>query len=169
MGNRHPTIVPYEMFSASDGDFVLAVGNDDQWRRFCAAAAFPADERFATNRGRVTEYATLKPMLDAHLRRRSRQEWMDCFDAAGVPCGSVRDLHEVFTDPQLIARGMIADVEHSTIGRLKLLGVPMKLSNTPAEVKKAPPTLGQHTDAVLQHDLGMTAAEVTTLRQAGVI
>jgi crotonobetainyl-CoA:carnitine CoA-transferase CaiB-like acyl-CoA transferase len=169
MGNRHPTIVPYETFSASDGDFVLAIGNDDLWRRFCQVTGFDDGGRFDTNAARVTAYAELKPLLDAHLRARTRRAWIDCLTAAGVPCGSVRDLHEVFTDRQLSAREMIAEVDHSRIGALRLLGVPVKLSATPAAVRDAPPTLGQHTDAVLRQDLGIGAPEIAALRQDGVI
>jgi crotonobetainyl-CoA:carnitine CoA-transferase CaiB-like acyl-CoA transferase len=169
MGNRHPTIVPYETFAASDGDFVLAVGNDDQWHRFCTTAGFDDDGRFQTNAARVTGYAELRPLLVAHLRRRSRRDWIQCLTAAGVPCGSVRDLHEVFTDRQLSAREMIARVDHSRIGALKLLGVPVKLSATPGAVREAPPTLGQHTDAVLRDDLGLSVSEIAALRRDGVV
>ena len=169
MGNRHPTIVPYETFSAADGEFVLAVGNDDQWRRLCEAAEIEDDGRFATNRARVTRYDELKPMLDERLRRRTRADWIARLAAAGVPCGSVRDLREVFADAQLAARDMVATLNHPAIGSLRLLGVPVKLSETPASVRTAPPTLGQHTDAVLQTDLGMSASDLATLRASGVI
>ena len=169
MGNRHPTIVPYETFSAADGDFVLAVGNDDQWRRLCEAAEIEDDGRFATNRARVTRYDELKPMLDERLRRRTRADWIARLAGAGVPCGSVRDLREVFADAQLAARDMVATLNHPAIGSLRLLGVPVKLSETPASVRTAPPTLGQHTDAVLQTDLGMSASDLATLRASGVI
>ena len=169
MGNRHPTIVPYETFSAADGDFVLAVGNDDQWRRLCEAAEIEDDGRFATNRARVTRYDELKPMLDERLRRRTRADWIARLAGAGVPCGSVRDLREVFDDAQLAARNMVATLNHPAIGSLRLLGVPVKLSETPASVRTAPPTLGQHTDAVLQTDLGMSASDLATLRASGVI
>lgn len=172
MGNRHPTIVPYETFAASDGDFVLAIGNDALFRTFCDIVELPTlaeDERYATNRARVMNYATLKPLVDARLRTRTRQAWIERFRAAGVPCGSVRDLHEVFTDPQLQAREMIAEVEHAAAGTLRLLGVPIKLSETAGSVRTAPPVLGQHTDAVLQHDLGLSAARIADLRAARVI
>jgi crotonobetainyl-CoA:carnitine CoA-transferase CaiB-like acyl-CoA transferase len=169
MGNRHPTIVPYETFAASDGDFVIAVGNDDQWRRFCRVADLEDDERFATNRSRVTQYAVLKPILSDRLRTRTRAQWIEGLTKAGVPCGSVRDLHEVFNDPQIAAREMIALAEHATIGPLRLLGVPIKLSDTPASVRAAPPTLGQHTAAVLQDDLGLNPQEVAALQARGVI
>src|SRR5690242_14083951 len=148
LGNRHPTIVPYETFSAADGDFVLAVGNDDQWRRFCRVAGLDEDERFATNRQRVTRYDELRPILAARLRTRDRADWIGALTTAGVPCGSVRDLTEVFADPQVAARQMIAALEHARAGSLKVLGTPIKLSDTAGQIRTAPPLLGQHTDAV---------------------
>ena len=169
MGNRHPTIVPYETFAASDGDFVIAVGNDDQWRRFCRVADLEDDERFATNRSRVTRYAELKPILSDRLRTRTRAQWIEALTRAGVPCGSVRDLHEVFNDPQIAAREMIANAEHATIGPISLLGVPIKLSDTPASVRTAPPILGQHTATVLQDDLGLSPDELAMLQARGVV
>ena len=169
MGNRHPTIVPYETFTASDGEFVLAVGNDDQWRRFCEVAGIDADERFATNRGRVTEYAELRLLVAARLRTQPRRYWIEKLTAAGVPCGSVRDLREVFSDPQLAARDMVVPMAHSVAGDIRVLGSPVKLSDTPAAVRTAPPTLGQHTDAVLHRDLGLGHEAIGHLRTAGVI
>ena len=169
LGNRHPSIVPYETFTAADGDFVLAVGNDDQWRKFCAVAELPPDDRFATNRQRVSGYDELRPLVADQLRTRPRQHWIDALTKAGVPCGSVRNFDELFADPQLDAREMIAIVEHATIGPLKALGLPVKLSATPGAVRTAPPTLGQHTDAVLGQDLGLSADAIAALRQHKVI
>ncbi len=169
MGNRHPTIVPYETFAASDGEFVLAVGNDEQWRRFCGVADITPEERFATNRQRVTSYGELRPILDARLRTRTRAHWITQLTAAGVPCGSVRDLAELFADPQVAARQMMADVEHTLVGPLRVLGTPLKLSDTPPSIRTAPPTLGQQTEAVLTADLGFTSAQVAGLRDKGVI
>jgi crotonobetainyl-CoA:carnitine CoA-transferase CaiB-like acyl-CoA transferase len=169
LGNRHPSIVPYETFNASDGDFVLAVGNDDQWQTFCAVAGLVDDGRFATNRQRVSGYDSLRPFVADRLRERTRQHWIDALTAAGVPCGSVRNFDELFADPQIDAREMIAMVEHATIGSMKALGVPVKLSDTPGAIRTPPPTLGQHTDAVLQHDLGLSADAIATLRREQVI
>jgi crotonobetainyl-CoA:carnitine CoA-transferase CaiB-like acyl-CoA transferase len=169
LGNRHPTIVPYETFMASDGDFVLAVGNDDQWRRFCDVAGLPHDERFATNRQRVTGYDELKPMLDARLRERPRGYWIERLTAAGVPCGSVRNLHELFSDPQIAARQMMVELQHSTVGPMRVLGTPLKLSETPATIHRPPPRLGEHTDAVLTADLGLPQRDIDALRAKGVI
>jgi len=169
LGNRHPTIVPYETFSAADGDFVLAVGNDDQWRRCCRVAALDEDARFATNRQRVTDYDELRPILAERLRTRSRAAWIEALTAAGVPCGSVRDLAEVFADPQVAARDMIATLEHATAGPLKLLGTPLRLSDTPGAIRTPPPRLGEHTEAVLTNDLGLTRDAVAALRAKGVV
>jgi crotonobetainyl-CoA:carnitine CoA-transferase CaiB-like acyl-CoA transferase len=169
IGNRHPTIVPYETFDASDGEFVLAVGNDDQWKRFCQVAAFAEGERFATNRDRVIRYDELRPLLADVLARETRQRWIERLQAAGVPCGSVRDLRDVFADPQLAAREMVSSIEHPTIGGLNVLGVPVKLSDTPGSVRTAPPTLGQHTESVLRNDLELTAGEIERLRATKAI
>jgi formyl-CoA transferase/CoA:oxalate CoA-transferase len=172
MGNRHPTIVPYETFQTSDGDLVLAVGNDELWRRLCEVLALPdaaADVRFATNQERVRNYEALRPLLAERLRTRSREDWLAALTTAGVPCGSVRDVSEVLRDPQLDARGMIATVEHATIGAVQVLGVPIKLSDTRGTVRTAPPVLGQHTDRILRSDLGFSEAEVARLRQLGTV
>ena len=172
MGNRHPTIVPYETFHASDGDFVVAVGNDSQFRTFCSiigAEGLVTDERFATNRGRVVHYNELRPLLVERLHSRTRQEWVRQLKAAGVPCGSVRDVAEVLSDPHLDARGMIETVDHVTAGAIRLLGVPIKLSHTPGSVRVAPPALGQHTDRILEEDCGLSAAQIESLRAAKTI
>ena len=169
MGNRHPTIVPYETFAASDGDFVIAVGNDDQWQRFCGATGIAAGERFATNRQRVTGYDELRPILAARLATGMRAHWIERLKAAGVPCGSVRDLQELFADPQMAARAMIAEVDHTTLGALRVLGTPFKLSGTPASIRRPPPTLGEHTQSVLTNDLGRTRDDLAALQAAGVV
>jgi len=171
LGNRHPTIAPYETFTAEDGDFVVAVGNDEQWRRFCAATSLNAlgsDPRFETNRDRVTRYDELRPLLAARLGERPRAQWLEALTAAGVPCGSVRDIGEVLGDPQLAARDMIARLEHAAAGAIRALGVPIKLSDTPGTVRTPPPQLGEHTDAVLG-DLGFAAEEIARLRATGAI
>jgi len=169
LGNRHPSIAPYETFAASDGDFVLAVGNDELWRKFCAVAELDAGEGFATNRQRVGGYDALRPIIAARLATRPRQYWIERLTAAGVPCGSVRDLRELFDDPQILARQMVAFVEHQTIGALKVLGMPVKLSDTPGLLRSAPPRLGQHTHAVLHGDLGLGEDAIARLREQKVI
>jgi crotonobetainyl-CoA:carnitine CoA-transferase CaiB-like acyl-CoA transferase len=169
LGNRHPSIVPYETFAASDGEFVIAVGNDELWKTFCAVAGLPDDPRFATNRQRVTAYDELRPIVAAALRGAPRRHWIDRLRAAGVPCGSVRNLQELFADPQIAAREMLSYVEHSTIGPLKVLGIPVKLSDTPGTLRMPPPRLGEHTNAVLERDLGFTPSAIAELRRQKVI
>src|SRR3954463_5673992 len=119
LGKRHPSIVPDETFTAADADFVLAVGNDEQWRKFCAVAELPDDERFTTNRQRVSGYEALRPFVADRLGQKPRQFWIDRLTMAGVPCGSVRNFDELFADPQLDAREMVAMVEHATAGPMK--------------------------------------------------
>ena len=169
LGNRHPTIVPYETFAAADGDFVLAVGNDDQWKKFCEVASLDLGEQYATNRSRVTGYDDLRPRVAAALRAHPRGYWIERLRAAGVPCGSVRNFAEVFADPQIAARDMVVRMTHSAAGDIRVLGSPLRLSDTPASQRTAPPTLGEHTDAVLRNDLGMSVDAVNELRTSGVI
>jgi crotonobetainyl-CoA:carnitine CoA-transferase CaiB-like acyl-CoA transferase len=171
MGNRHPTIVPYETFDASDGEFVVAVGNDDQWRRFCQVAGLgelAADRLFATNPDRVRNYDLLRPRLVERLTTRSRSEWIEGLSRAGVPCGSVRNVGEVMTDPQIDARRMRVPLDHPSAGPISVLGIPIKLSETPGSVRTAPPSLGQHTEAVLA-ELGLGREEIGKLRNEDVI
>lgn len=172
MGNRHPTIVPYETFAASDGEFVIAVGNDEQWRRFCRvinAGGLADDERFATNQKRVAHYDELRPLLAALLELRGRGEWVSELKAAGIPCGSVRNIAEVLADPQLDARQMVETVDHLTAGAVQLLGVPIKLSASPGAVRTAPPALGQHTDDILREDCALSSGDIAALRASGAI
>jgi crotonobetainyl-CoA:carnitine CoA-transferase CaiB-like acyl-CoA transferase len=169
LGNRHPSIVPYETFAASDGEFVVAVGNDEQWKKFCGVAGLHDEPRFATNRQRVTAYDELRPIVAAALRRQPRQFWIDRLNAAGVPCGSVRNLQELFADPQVAAREMLAYMDHEALGPLKMLGIPVKLSETPGVLRTPPPRLGEHTNAVLERDLGLNPSAIVELRRQKVI
>ncbi|HEY7499129.1 MAG TPA: CoA transferase [Vicinamibacterales bacterium] len=167
LGNRHPTIVPYETFDAADGGFVIAVGNDELWRGFCRAIGLTDlahDPRYATNRHRVENYEVLRPVIADRLRARSRAAWIEVLTAEGIPCGSVRDLGDVFDDPQLSARQMVETIDHATLGAIRVLGVPIKLSETPGSVRTAPPTLGQHSDQILRTLAGLTDEEIARLR-----
>ena len=172
MGNRHPSIAPYDTVAAEDGTLVLAVGNDGQWRTFCQATGLTSladDARFATNAGRVEHYDELRPLIARVIRTRSRQEWIDRLVPAGVPCAAVRGLDEVLADPQLAAREMIQSVSHPAAGPVKVLGVPIKLSDTPGSVDRPPPRLGEHTASVLQNVLGLAPEEISQLSGGGVI
>ena len=171
-GNAHGSIVPYDTFDARDGPFVLAVGNDEQWRRFCAAAGMAelaADERFATNPQRVADRHLLQPIVAGVIKTRDRADWTERLRQAGVPCGPVRTVGEALDDPQLQARGMITAVQHPVAGELRLVGSPIKLSDSTARADRPPPTLGEHTDAILIKELGFSEAQVKDLRQRQVV
>jgi formyl-CoA transferase/CoA:oxalate CoA-transferase len=171
MGNRHPSIAPYDTYETKDGPIVLAVGNDEQWLRFCRVAGLDEaarEARFATNESRVRHCEALTAIVSAALRSRTRAEWATALVSAGVPCGPVRTVDEVLADPQLAAREMVRQSEHVSAGPISLLGVPIKLSGSPGAIRSAPPTLGQHTVAVLQ-ELGFSGEEIKTLRVSGAI
>ncbi|HEY1015788.1 MAG TPA: CoA transferase [Herpetosiphonaceae bacterium] len=157
LGNGHPTIVPYQSFAASDGDFALGVGNDGQWRKLCAAIGRPdlaADERFATNPRRIAAREELIGLLAAHFATAPAAHWVALISAAGVPAGAVRTVPEVLRDPQVLAREMVVTVAHPTIGDLKLVGIPFKFSDTPASIRRPPPLLGEHS-AEVRREFGL--------------
>ena len=171
LGNRHPSIAPYDTFETADGPLVLAVGNDEQWVRFCRVAgldALESDARFATNAGRVRDYDALEPSIRRALAADTRAGWTARLVAAGVPCGPVRTVDETLADAQLAARGMIERLTHPAAGEIAVLGVPIKLSATPGGVRVAPPTLGEHTDAVLK-EIGLSDDEIARLRASRVV
>jgi formyl-CoA transferase len=171
-GNAHPNIVPYQTFAAADGHLIVAVGNDGQFQRLVAAGGrreLAADPRFATNPARVRHREQLVPLLAEMMRLRSRREWIEVLEAAGVPCGPINTLDEVFNDPQVQARGMQLEVAHPLAGTVKLVGSPLKMSATPPQYQRPPPLLGEHTDEVLGGLLGYDAAAIETLRRQGVL
>lgn len=171
LGNRHPNITPYETFPTSDGQIAVAVGSERQWQRFCDALGAPeiaADPRFATNTARVRHRDALRELLLRRFATRPSSAWLESLTAAEVPCGPVRDLAEVFSDPQVLAREMVARVEHPSAGELRLTGIPFKLAATPGTIRRPPPLLGQHTDELLT-ELGYTAPEIERLRASGSV
>ncbi len=172
-GNAHPTIVPYETFPAADGWFILAVGNDDQFRKFCAVADRPeiaADPGFATNAARVRNRESLVPLLREITATRTQADWMTALEAAHVPCGPVNDIAQAFDDPQAVHRGARITMEHPTAagGTVDLIGNPVKLSETPVTYRHAPPTLGEHSAEILR-EAGFDAEEIAALAEAGVV
>lgn len=171
-GTAHPNIVPYQVMPAADGHFMLAVGNDAQFRRCCAVVGRPEwadDPRFATNAARVAQRAELVPLLAAELRRRPAREWLDALSRETVPCAPVNTLDQVFDDPQVRARGMRVDLPHALGGTVPMVGSPLKLSATPVEYRAAPPLLGADTRAVLREHLGLADTQVEALAAQGVI
>ena len=171
-GNAHPSIVPYETFATADGHLALAIGTDEQFRKFCQAAGVPAlaeEERFRTNQARVEHRSVLVPSLQALLRTRSTAAWLALCAEQKVPAGPINDIPAALADAQVRARGMVQEVEHPSVGRIALLGPVAKFERTPATVRSAPPPLGFHTEEVLAELLGYTASQIARLRAQGVI
>jgi crotonobetainyl-CoA:carnitine CoA-transferase CaiB-like acyl-CoA transferase len=172
LGNAHPNIVPYQDFPTADGDFILTVGNDGQFRKFCEVAGhaeWAADPRFASNSARVAHRDVLIPLIRQATVFRSTAEWIAALEPAGVPCGPINDLAQVFADPQVIARGLKVELPHPLAGTVPGVASPLRLSATPVEYRNAPPLLGEHTDAVLGELLGLDAAALAGLRERQVI
>ncbi|MDN7867444.1 CaiB/BaiF CoA-transferase family protein [Burkholderia multivorans] len=166
-GNAHPNIVPYQTFQTSDGWIIVAVGNDGQFRKFVEAGGRPEladDERFATNPARVRHRDTLVPILAEMVKTRSKTAWIDALEAAGVPCGPINDLAEVFANEQVVARGMEVALPHPCGADVKLVRNPVRMSATPPDARTAPPLLGAHTDDVLRDMLGYDDARIAALK-----
>ncbi|HMA87220.1 MAG TPA: CaiB/BaiF CoA-transferase family protein [Burkholderiales bacterium] len=171
-GNAHPQVVPYEAFATSDGHIILAVGNDGQFKRFCNVAGCPelaGEKRFATNSQRIVHRAELIPIIAGILRTRSKGEWLETLEAAGVPCGPINNMKEVFDDPQVKHRKLRVDIPHPSGGNAPVVASPMRLSETPVEYRFAPPLLGQHNDEIYRGLLGKSEAELAHLAQAGIV
>ena len=174
LGNAHPNIVPYQVFQTSDSFFVLAVGNEIQFRKFCEFAGapdLPEDPRFKTNTDRVKNRNILAPMLTELTQRNSTQFWLEGLEKLQVPCGPVNTIKDVFDDPQIQHREMEISLPHPLSGKgdVSLIGSPVKMSATPVSYRHAPPTLGQHTNEILAEMLGMDEEECRELAQKGVV
>ncbi len=172
IGNLHPNIVPYQPFRASDGEVILACGNDNLYRKFCAAAGcaeLAEDARFATNGKRVENREELTRLLAAIFAKRTKKEWVALLDAAGVPNGPINDIAQVFDEPQVKARGVRIEVQHPVAGKVPMVASPMRFSGTPLEHKTPPPLLGEHTDEILRQVLGKKPEEIARLREAKVL
>ena len=171
-GNKHPSIVPYEVFKAADAYLTLGVANNSLWERCCVALEHPElmkDPRYATVAARVQNRDVLVPRLNEILATRSADDWLKRFEEVGVPAGRIRTVAEVCESAHLKARGMIVTLPHPKAGALRVLGVPVRLHATPGKATTPPPLLGQHTERVLTKVLGVKKAEVARLRKAGVL
>ncbi len=171
-GNQHPNIVPYQTFSASDGEFVVAVGNDGQFARLCAVIGRPDlrdDPRCATNPARVEHRAWLIPLLQAVFARRPAAEWVDRLLAAGIPAGPINTIPAALGDPHVAARGLVHEIDLQAGEVLRLIGPPVRMAPDAAEVRTPPPRLGEHTDEVLRDVLGLDADAIAAYRAAGCI
>jgi formyl-CoA transferase len=172
LGNAHPNIVPYQTFKTSDGDMILACGNDNLFGKFCEVAGcelLAEDPRFATNGKRVENREELTKILSDIFSMRTTRDWVGALEAAGVPNGPINTLEQVFQEPQAIARGLRIELDHPLAGKVSLVRSPMRFSETPLEHKIPPPMLGQHTDEVLRGLLKLNEAEIEQLRADGVI
>jgi crotonobetainyl-CoA:carnitine CoA-transferase CaiB-like acyl-CoA transferase len=159
-GNAHPNIQPQDVFRARDGYLVLAVGNDDQFARFCDVlerADLAKDERFKTNAGRVRNNAILTPLLTDILATRDREHWVSGCERAGVPCGPINTIPEAFADPQVVHRRMLIEIAHAVAGSVPQVASPMRFKNAPLSHDRPPPLLGEHSEEIL-HELGWPAA-----------
>ncbi|MBT8767454.1 CaiB/BaiF CoA transferase family protein [Metapseudomonas boanensis] len=172
LGNAHPNIVPYQDFPTADGDFILTVGNDSQFRKFCEVAGhreWADDSRFSTNKARVANRAELIPLIRQATVFKTTAEWVSALEEVGVPCGPINDLAAVFADPQVKARGLRVELAHPLAGIVPQVASPLRLSETPVEYRMPPPLLGEHTEQVLARLLGLTAERIAELHKEEVI
>ena len=171
MGSGHPSLVPYQSFPASDGYFILGVANQGLWERFCAAIERPdllADPRFLTNDDRVAHRAECVELLSGIFRTRTVAEWVEVIERAGVPCGPINRVDDVVNNPQVQARNMIAQLSHPNVPDLKIPNSPLKLAETPPDLRRPPPLLGQHNEEILA-ELGYETEAIAELQRKGVI
>ena len=170
-GNAHPNIQPQDVFACRDGEMVVAVGNDGQFAKLCEVLGLPQlarDERYAKNAARVRNLETLLAIIAAKFKEQDRKHWVDALDAAGVPCGPINAIPEVFADPQVEHRRMRIDLPHPLAGRVPLVASPMRFTEAPLAHDRPPPLLGEHTAEVLR-ELGIDDAELDLLRASGVV
>ena len=172
LGNAHPNIVPYQVFAASDGHIIVAVGNETQFARMCEVIGRPdlaSDARFATNASRVHNREELIAILQGIFVTRTMRDWLQALERAGVPCGPINTVADVFADPQVQARGLKLDLSHPSIGSVPSVANPIKYSATPIDYRSAPPMLGADTDEILREMLGVSPAEIAHLRKSGIV
>ena len=173
MGSAHPSIVPYQAFEAGDGKSLLvAAGNDRLWGMLCQVMGLESlrdDLRYATNDKRVENRGTLIPTLQEELKKGARDEWLEKLRVVGFPCAPVYAIDEIFSDPQVLHRGMLVEMEHPVAGAIKQIGPALKFSETPCALSAPPPTLGEQTEEVLKSLAGYSDVEIEELKEAGAI
>jgi crotonobetainyl-CoA:carnitine CoA-transferase CaiB-like acyl-CoA transferase len=172
LGNQHPNIVPYQVFATADGHMVLSIGNDATFAKFCKNFGIEpllADPRFATNAARVGNRQLVTDTLAETMRTQTTGWWIKRLEALQIGCGPINTLDQVFSDPQVVARGNVIEMEHVSGTPMKLIANPVRLSETPADYRLAPPSLGQHTNDVLGAWLGLDEAALNGLRTKNII
>lgn len=172
LGNAHPNIVPYQVFATEDGHLILAVGNERQFQAFCELAGcseLVTDERFSSNAARVAHRDEITAVLEPVMRQRTTTRWIKDLQAAGVPCGPINDIEQVFNDPQVRERGLALELEHATVGKIASVACPIRYSKTPLTYETPPPALGQHVEQVLTELLGLEPEEIQRYRDDGVV
>jgi crotonobetainyl-CoA:carnitine CoA-transferase CaiB-like acyl-CoA transferase len=171
-GNAHPNIVPYQNFKTADGYLVIGVASEVIWKRFCQAIGRPDltdDRRFADNSKRVENRAELISLLSELFLKRNNEAWFKGLTDAEVPCAPVQSIDQVFQAPQVLHRDMLVEVEHPTAGKVRMAGMPVKFSLTPASVRMPPPLLGEHNSEILKNWLGMNAEAIEELKREKII
>ena len=171
-GNQHPTICPYETFKASDEYINIAIGNDKLWQKFCDLLGLKEikdDPKFSSNPKRVENRDELFLIIGKIIREKKAQEWLKIFDGEGIPAGPILSVDKVLSHPQVLAQEMVVEVNHPKSGKIKLTGIPVKLSATPGSIDKPPPLLGEHNDEVLSNILGYSKEEIKSLKKEKVI
>ena len=172
IGNRHPSITPFEGFTASDGYVIVGAGNDSLWKKLCELLGKPeliSDPRFVTNGDRTNNQKALKPILDSVFKTKTIDAWLVVLEEAGIPCAPINTVDRVLKDPQIKARDMIVEVDHPVAGKMHVPGVPIKMYKTPGSVDSPAPLLGQHTEEILKELLGMSKEEVDALRAKDIL
>ena len=171
IGNRHPSIVPFETFNTLSDPIMVAAGNDRLWATLCELMELEiaCDPRYATNPQRNEHYAELRPILAEKFMTKTAEEWQPMFDKAGIPSGPINTVDKVVKNEQVVAREMILEVEHPVAGTTRVPGIPIKLSRTPGDIRMAAPVLGADTEKLLNQYLGLTSDQVAELREKQVI
>ncbi|HRE13965.1 MAG TPA: CaiB/BaiF CoA-transferase family protein [Usitatibacteraceae bacterium] len=170
-GNAHPNLTPYQAFPTKDGNLILAIGNDSQFRKFCGVAglAIAMEPRFIDNRSRLANRDALVAIIAQAMKAKTTAEWMAALEAQGVPCGPIHTIAQVFADEQVIHRGLRLDLPHAAAGTVPQVANPIRYGRTPIEYRRGPPVLGEHTRDVLEKDLGLDAGRIADLQHKGVI
>jgi CoA:oxalate CoA-transferase len=172
LGVRHPIVTPFQIFPTATDDMVLIAYRDEEWQKLCEVIGredLKEDGRFRTVAGRHENHGMMEPVLIEIFRTRTREEWFSIFEKAGLICGPVNDIEQVVRDPHVAAREMVLEVEHSRLGKVNVVGTPMKFSRTPCRIEKASPDLGEHTREILGNQLGLLPEEIEKLKEEGVV